>query len=218
MAQVQANLDPLDFPRILSLPRCTFNLVGWVGPSRVSHQKVLAMPLERKLLLETSRFRVEEVQQPLPEGGTRPRQIVRHPGAVVVLPLIDAEHVCLIRNYRVAVEQTLIELPAGTLEPNEEPAENAHRELIEETGYIAGRIEKLHAFLLSPGILDERMHLYVAQELTPGPAAREQGEEIENLVVSWDEAMAMVDRGEIQDAKTLVALLWWDRRRRTMPR
>jgi ADP-ribose pyrophosphatase len=172
------------------------------------------MALPGKLLLETSRFRVEEVQQPTASGGTRPRQIVRHPGAVTVLPLVDDEHVCLIRNFRVSVEQTLIELPAGTLEPGEQPADNARRELIEETGYVAGSIEKLHSFLLSPGILDERMHLYVARDLQPGPQALEEGELIENLVVTWDEAMAMVERGEISDAKTLVGLLWWDRVRR----
>lgn len=169
------------------------------------------MALPSKLLLETSRFRVEEVQQPTASGGLRARQIVRHPGAVTVLPLLEGDRVCLIRNFRVSVEQTLIELPAGTLEPDERPEENARRELIEETGYIAGRIEKLHTFLLSPGILDERMHLYAAHDLQPGPQALEEGEEIENLVVPWQEAMALVERGEIQDAKTLVALLWWDR-------
>lgn len=169
------------------------------------------MPLDRKLLLETSRFRVEEVQQPTRGGGQRVRQVVRHPGAVAVLPLVDDDHVCLIRNYRVSVDQTLIEIPAGTLEPGESPEENAHRELIEETGYIAGRLEKLHSFLLSPGIMDERMHLFVARDLVLGTSAREEGEEIENLVVAWDEAMQMVARGEIQDAKSLVGLLWWDR-------
>lgn len=174
------------------------------------------MPLDRKLLLKTSRFRVEEVQQPTRGGGQRARQVVRHPGAVAILPLVDDEHVCLIRNYRVSVEQTLIEIPAGTLERGESPEENARRELIEETGYTAGRLEKLHSFLLSPGIMDERMHLFVARDLVLGTSAREEGEEIENLVVTWDEAMQMIARGEIQDAKSLVGLLWWDRVRRSV--
>jgi ADP-ribose pyrophosphatase len=168
------------------------------------------MPLERKTLLTTARFRVEEVAQPVP-GGSRPRQVVRHPGAVAILPLVDDDHVCLIRNFRVAVETTLLEIPAGTLEPNEPPEHTAARELIEETGYIAGRLDKLHSFLLSPGILDERMHLFVARDLKLGPTARQEGEDIENLVVTWQEAMALVERGEIQDAKSLVGLLWWDR-------
>jgi ADP-ribose pyrophosphatase len=169
------------------------------------------MPLERKTLLVTRRFQVEELQQPAADGSLHARQVVRHPGAVAVVPLVDDDHVCLIRSYRVAVEQTLIEIPAGTLEPNEPPETTAGRELIEETGYIAGRLEMLHSFLLSPGILDERMHLFVARDLQPGPTARETGEEIENLVVSWSEALAMIDRGEIQDAKSLVGLLWWNR-------
>jgi ADP-ribose pyrophosphatase len=168
--------------------------------------------------LITSRFRVEEVEQSLPAGGTRKRQIVRHPGAVTILPLISGDQVCLIRNYRVAVEQTLIELPAGTLEPNEDPAHTAGRELIEETGYRAGQITHLHSFFLSPGILDERMHLYLATGLELVGTALEPGEDIENLVVPWAQAMDLVFQGAIQDAKTIVGLLYYDqllsRRRR----
>ena len=164
-----------------------------------------------KILLETSRFRVEEVTRPLAGGGTRTRAIVRHPGAVTILPLVTPDSVCLIRNYRVAAGQSLIELPAGTLEPNEPPAQTAARELIEETGYRAGRIQHLHSFYLSPGIMDERMHLFVATELTEVGAAREPGEEIENWIVSWDEALDLVAQGQIQDAKSLVGLLYFDR-------
>ena len=101
----------------------------------------------------------------------------------------------------------MIELPAGTLEPDEDPAETARRELAEETGYRAGRIEHLITFWMSPGILDERMHLYLAEELQPGPTALEAGEDIQPLLCTWDEAMEMVRRGEIRDAKTLVGLL-----------
>jgi len=157
------------------------------------------------VLLTASRFRVESIERTAPDGSVRRREVVRHPGAVTILPLVDAEHVCLIRNYRVSVQRTLIELPAGTLEPNEDPAATAERELIEETGYRTGRIEKLHEFLLSPGILDERMHLYLATDLTAGETAREPGEEIENLVVNW--TTEWVRRGQIEDAKTIVGLL-----------
>lgn len=165
-------------------------------------------------LLTASRFRVVRVEQTFADGSVHAREVVRHPGAVVVLPLVDDDHVCLIRNFRVSVGQTLLELPAGTLEPGEDPAVTAERELIEETGYRAARIEFLHAFYLSPGILDERMHLYAAHGLTLGDTAREKGEEIENLVVTWDAALQMVDRGEIRDAKSLVGLLMYDRLRR----
>lgn len=172
------------------------------------------MTVPGKIILETSRFRVEEVQQKLAGGQTRTRAIVRHPGAVAVLPLVTPDSVCLIHNYRIAADQTLVELPAGTLEPNEPPAETAARELIEETGFRAGRIEHLQSFYLSPGIMDERMHLYVATDLVQVGAAREPGEEIENWIVSWSEAMDLVAQGRIQDAKSLVGLLYYDRFRR----
>ncbi len=165
---------------------------------------------ESEVLLVASRFQVVREFQQTTEG-LRPREIVRHPGAVVVLPLLDDGRVCLIRNYRISVNQTLIELPAGTLEPNEEPIQNAERELIEETGYRAAKLQKLHAFYLSPGILDERMHLFLATGLTEGETAREAGEDIDNLVVSWEEAVQMAVDGRIQDAKSIVGLLLVDR-------
>ena len=164
-------------------------------------------------LLVTSRFSVEEVDRRTPDGQIRKRAIVRHPGAVTVIPMVDDDHVCLIRNFRVSVNRTLIELPAGTLEPPEPPEQAAVRELHEETGYRAGTMRELHGFYLSPGILDERMHLFVATDLEAVGAAREPGEEIENLVVSWREAMALVESREIQDAKTIVGLLLYDRLR-----
>lgn len=161
---------------------------------------------DEMILLATRKFRVVKTKR---SDGTE-KEIVRHPGAVVIIPLVSSQEVCLIRNYRVSVAQTLIELPAGTLEPGEPPLETARRELIEETGYRCGTIRHLHSFFLSPGILDEEMHLFVADQLALGPAAREPGEVIENLVVPWSEAMRMVVAGEIHDAKTMVGLLLWN--------
>ena len=171
------------------------------------------MAVKPEILIETRKFRVVRETITTDGGKTKTREIVRHPGACVIVPMVDDEHVCLIRNFRVAVKQTLIEVPAGTLEPPEEPHVTAERELIEETGYRAKKIELLHAFYPSPGILDEKMHLYLATGLTAGETAREEGEEIENWPVPWDEAVAMIFRGEIQDAKTIVGLLWVDRLR-----
>jgi len=156
------------------------------------------------------RFRVEAAVQLTPNGPRR-REVVRHPGAVTILPLLSDGQICLIRNLRVAVDETLIELPAGTREQDEPQLETARRELIEETGYRAGQIEKLTDFYLSPGILDERMHLYLATELSAGDADREVGEEIANLVVSFDAALDMIGDGRIRDAKTIVGLLYYQR-------
>ena len=144
-----------------------------------------------RTLLQTPRFDVVEIDQQTRDGGTRPRQVILHPGAVVIVPMVDADHVCLIRNERVAVGRTLIELPAGTMEPPATPHAMAVRELKEETGYTAERWRELPSFYMSPGILRERMHAFVAEGLTAGDHAREAGENIDNLVVPWSEAISI---------------------------
>lgn len=169
----------------------------------------------KEVLLETERFRVERHAGISPAGKLHVRDTVRHPGAVTIVPLFDDGRVCLIRNYRVSVGTTLVELPAGTLEPDEPPLATAHRELAEETGYRAREIELLGEFWMSPGILDERMYLYAAHGLTPGETHLDAGEEIDTLVVSWQEALALVDGGVIQDAKSIAGLLLYDRRQRS---
>jgi ADP-ribose pyrophosphatase len=171
------------------------------------------MATEPEEILVTRRFRVVRHARLGPDGKLHVRETVQHPGAVTVLPILDDGRVCLIRNYRVAVDKTLVELPAGTLEPGEDPATTAGRELIEETGYRAASIDKLSEFYMSPGILNERMHLYLARGLRPGPPALEPGEQIETWVVPWAEAMRMALDGSIEDAKTLVGLLYFDRLR-----
>lgn len=163
-----------------------------------------------RVLLEDKRFQVVEKHLIQPDGRQQVRRIIRHPGAVVILPLLDDGRICLIRNYRITAETELVELPAGTLEPNEEPQTAAHRELAEETGYRAGRLEHLTTFYSSPGIMDEKMYLFVAKELWPGPTALEGGEEISPLVSTWEEALAMARDGRIQDAKTLAGLLYYN--------
>ena len=162
-----------------------------------------------EIVFRARRFNVEEVYQTLDDGSSLPRHVVRHPGAVVILPLVDDKHVCLIRTYRVAVDQWLLELPAGTLEPNEAPIVTAERELIEETGYRAAKVEHIHTFRMSPGILDEKMHFFVASQLTFDAPQRELGEQIDNHVISWSDIDSLLRDGKIEDAKTLVALLWY---------
>jgi ADP-ribose pyrophosphatase len=173
------------------------------------------MAAEPEVLLVTQRFKVVRHTQTDTDGRVHIRETVQHPGAVTVLPILTDGQICLIRNHRVAVNRTLIELPAGTLEVGEDPRHTAERELIEETGYRAKKMERLTEFFMSPGILNERMHLFVATGLEPGPTAREAGEEIENLIVPWQEAIQMALDGTIQDAKTLVGLLFYDHRLRS---
>jgi ADP-ribose pyrophosphatase len=149
----------------------------------------------------------------LPSGHVVKRDIIVHPGAVVILPMVDRDHVCLLRNERFVVNETLLELPAGTLEPKEPPEAAAVRELIEETGYRAGRWRKLGEFFPSPGVLSELMHLFVAEDLSPGPLQLEPGEHIEPQVVPFTEALTWALDGTIRDAKTVIGLLLWERLR-----
>lgn len=167
-----------------------------------------------RLLLTARRFRVEEVTHTFADGVTRSREIVRHPGAVAILALLDADHVVLIDNYRISVDKTLLEVPAGTLEPNEPPLETAKRELIEETGYQASDWLPLAEFYLSPGILDERMHVFVARNLTHVGQSLEGGEEIAPRIVPWSDAVTWATDGTIADAKSIAAILLWNARRR----
>lgn len=166
-----------------------------------------------ELLLQAQRFRVIRQRYRTQDGAEHERETVVHPGAVTIIPLLDDRRVCLIRNFRPSVGQTLIELPAGTLNPGEEPMETARRELQEETGYLADAFEWLCEFFMSPGILSERMVVYVARGLHPGATRLDAGEQIEPLIVTWDEALRMVDDRRIQDAKTIAALLRYDRQR-----
>jgi ADP-ribose pyrophosphatase len=172
------------------------------------------VPNDPEVLLTARRFQVVRHTQTDKLGRTHRRETVQHPGSVVILPLLDGDRVCLIRNYRVAVGETLVELPAGTLEGHS-PLETAHRELQEETGYRAARMEPLCQFYMSPGILNEQMHLFVASDLMPGETALEAGEEIETLELEWVKALEMVHSGAIEDGKTMLALLLYAARRAT---
>jgi ADP-ribose pyrophosphatase len=146
-----------------------------------------------------------------PNGETIRRDVILHPGAVVILPVLDAEHVVLLRNHRFVVNETLWEVPAGTLEPNEPIEDCARRELIEETGYTADKWTYKGFMYASPGVLDEKLHLFIAEGLTPGIAQPEADEQLEPVTVTRADALRMCFNGEIKDAKTITSLLLWDR-------
>lgn len=142
----------------------------------------------------------------LQDGAMVKREIITTPGAVVIVPLTDRRELRLVKQFRAAAETWVIELPAGTLEPNEDPAIAAPRELLEETGDQAANWRYLGKFYTAPGILDECLHLYLATELTPGPNHLEFDEHIKVMTVPWQEALAMIRRGDIEDAKTIAGL------------
>lgn len=148
----------------------------------------------------------------LPNGQMQTRGIVRHRGAVIILPLLADGRVVLIRNSRWVVGQSLVELPAGGLEAGEEPAAAALRECAEESGFTPEAVEHLGDFYTSPGFSDERMYAFVARGLEPGGQRLEPDEAIVVCPVQGSEALGMIDRGEIIDAKTIVTLLLAARR------
>ena len=150
-------------------------------------------------------LRVDEVRAPT--GVEAVREIVENGGAVAIVALDDQQRVVLVKQYRHAVRGLVIEVPAGKLDGDEDPLEGAQRELREETGFRAGHFQRLGSFYPAPAWSTEIVYLYLATELTPGPAHLEADEAIELLHVSLAAAIAMIQSGAITDGKTMAALL-----------
>lgn len=155
-------------------------------------------------------LRVDQVQ--LPDGKTAEREVVEHRGAVAIVPLFNSETVLLIRQYRQAVGEVLLEIPAGTLEPGELPDDCALRELQEETGYRAGRLKRLFSQYLAPGYSQEVLHVYLAEELEQATQQTEEDEMVELVPLPLNAVPALIEQGEIKDAKTIAGLLMTLRR------
>ena len=181
---------------------------------------------EARVIHDGVRVTLKRAELRDPAGEVHVREVVEAADAVVVLPLITAEEaraagvdlsagfgpepgVVLIRNERFAVRDTLWELPAGTVEKGESPDDCAPRELEEETGYRADRLEKLTAFFPTPGFCTEKLHAYRATGLREVGQRLDPTERIQVHVVAWAEALAMVRDGRIQDAKTVATLLFY---------
>ena len=171
-------------------------------------------PLPERRVIYRGR-KVDLALQPvrLIDGSVADREVVVHRGAVALVPMVDRDHVCLVKNFRYTVGRTLLEVPAGTLDPGESPDETAGRELAEETGYRAGSIRRVAEWLVSPGVMDERMFLYLCEGLEPGPTDHQPDERLEPVILAWPDAIQLVLDGQIEDAKTRLALLLCDRLR-----
>jgi ADP-ribose pyrophosphatase len=159
-----------------------------------------------EVLFKNNRFSVERRTAVSPKGQSVTREIVVHPGAVVILPLLDAGRLIMVRNYRHTIQKELLELPAGTCEVDEDPIETASRELIEETGYRAGTMSPLACFYTSPGITTELMHAYIATDLTRVGQKLDPGEELVPEVCDLAKARRILATAAIEDAKTLAVL------------
>src|SRR4051812_45420532 len=171
--------------------------------------------LTRRVIFRGLKIDLALQQVELRDGTLAEREVVLHRGAVALVPVVDEGHVCLVRNRRYTVDRTLLEVPAGTIDPGESPDRTAERELLEETGYQAGRIRRIREWYVSPGVMNERMYLYLCEELHPGPTAHQPDERLQPEVVAWDDALQMVRDGRIEDAKTMLAILICDGLRRS---
>jgi ADP-ribose pyrophosphatase len=168
--------------------------------------------MPREVVHVGRRIRVAVDTTTAADGSVIRRDMIFHPGAVVILPLLDGGRVVLLRNHRFVIGETLWELPAGTVELDESLEECAKRELAEETGYTAAKWTSLGYLYASPGVLDEKLHLFVAEGLTAGAMRPEADEQLEPVVLDFAEAIRMCVSGEIRDAKTITTLLLWEKR------
>ncbi len=162
--------------------------------------------LKREAVFEGKVLRLYLDRVRLPNGMEAEREVVLHRGAVGMVALDGENRVFLVRQYRHATGRDLVEIPAGKLAPGEDPLDCARRELMEEIGYGAATWTKLAAFFTSPGFSDEMLHLYLARGLRRGEAAPEDDEFLEIMLVPLAQALCMVARGEIEDAKTVAGL------------
>ena len=163
--------------------------------------------LEQKVIFNGKKLTVRVDRAIEPSGKEVVREFVVHPGAVAIVARPSRDDVLLIRQFRYAAGKELIEIPAGTLEPDEDPRNTAIRELEEETGYVAGQMIERARFYTTPGFTSELMVLYEALDLVKTRTNLDEDESIEVDVVGRHDALRMIDDGRIQDAKTILGLL-----------
>lgn len=149
-------------------------------------------------------LRVDTVE--IPGKKYSKREIIEVSGAAAIVPVLEDGKVVLIKQYRKPMDKVIYEIPAGKLEPGEEPRECAVRELREETGYTSGKMTYLNEIFPSPGYVNEKIHLFVATDLRPGETEFDETESIESESFTFEELHKMIDRGVISDAKTIIGI------------
>jgi len=162
--------------------------------------------MNREKLLEGKAFSVVRVTLQDDEGQEIIRDVVEHPGAACVIPMLDKDTVVLVEQWRAGSKKSLWEIPAGTLDANEDPLTCAARELTEETGYTAGKIEHLFTMYPSPGILDEKMHIFIATDLKAGEQSLDGDEKINVKSFTFKDLRIQLKANNLKDGKTIAAL------------
>lgn len=165
--------------------------------------------IEREVIYQGKIFDVEKHVVALPNGRTSVRELVYHNGAVAILLIDEDDKIVLVEQYRKAFESMSLEIPAGKLEIGEEPLASAKRELEEETGYKAESLEKMFSFYGAPGFCSERVDVFVAKGLTAGAMNLDEDEFLQVERYTFEEAGELLASGRITDAKTIMAIQWW---------
>ncbi len=163
--------------------------------------------LKRKTVFQGRIFNIQNVSTQLPDGREFDYNLVAHADAVTMVPVDDQGNIWFVRQWRVGIEQVLLELPAGVLDEGEDPDTAAARELREEIGMAAARIEKLGDFYMVPGYSTEHMHIYLARDLSDSPLDQDDDEFIDVEQIPLERVYEMIHRGEIKDGKTIAAMM-----------
>lgn len=163
--------------------------------------------LQRETIYQGRAFEVEKVYLRLPDGAVRPYDLVQHSGSVTIVPLDDQGNILFVKQYRIGVGEELLELPAGVLNDGEDPLTCAGREIREETGMAAQKLEMLGDFYLAPGYSSEHMYIFLASGLYPAPLEQDADEFLELVAIPAGQVLEMAQNGELRDAKSLAALM-----------
>ncbi|KRE98273.1 ADP-ribose pyrophosphatase [Paenibacillus sp. Soil766] len=172
------------------------------------HKKFEETTISSEMIFKGKIISLQVDQVKLPNGGTASREIVKHPGAVAVIPLLG-DKMIVVEQYRKPLEKSQVEIPAGKLDSGEEPMRAALRELEEETGYKTANIRLVSSFYTSPGFADEIIHLYIAEDLVKGTANPDEDEFLDCEAITLEQAQQYMREGRISDAKTIMAVYAW---------
>ena len=180
-------------------------------PKKLKQEKKLAQVLSSEMIYQGPVFGLRRDEVIEPTGLRTRREVITHPGSVVVLPVLPDGRIVMIRQYRHATRQYLWELVAGRMEPGEDPKAAAARELAEETGYHTKKLRVFLDVFPTPGFLEERMFLLLAEDVKPGPASPEDDEKIVSAVYAPSKLEQMIHSGKLHDAKSIAGLLYYFR-------
>lgn len=164
--------------------------------------------LDSKQVFQGNFLRVSRDQVRMPDGHQSEREFIRHPGAAVVVPVLDDGRLVMERQFRYPLQRVILEFPAGKIDPGEPPLHTAVRELTEETGYSAAEWAYAGPIHNAAAYSDEVIHLYFARGLREGDSSLDHGEHLDVVLMTEDELDALAAKGELSDAKTLIGLLW----------